>query len=203
MKTLISQKDFAAKVGISPSQLSRDFVKKDRLPMDGKKIIMPDAEKIFYSWLSGNPKYLESETKQAITQPSDRLGFKYEDGSSGEITLANGLLDVNMPTGKPLNLLCKNLKIELWHNSLGNYFSTMSQDGTTIKVQSNQYAATANMSIDLDDFNIAIIDDDKKAESIAELDDLLSDPDNNYYLITKSELIELIKSKFVGDKRYL
>lgn len=203
MKTLISQKDFADKVGISPSQLSRDFVKKDRLPIEGKKIVMPDAEKIFYSWLSGNPKYLESETKQTITQPGNRLEFEYEDGSSGEITLNDGLVNVNIPTGKPLNLLCNNLKIELWYNSIGNYFSRISQDGTSIKVESNQYQATPNISIDLDDLEIAIIDDDKKAAAIAGIDDLLSDPDNNYYLITKSELMEVIKSKFVGDKRYL
>ena len=206
MKTLISQKDFANKVGISPSQLSRDFVKTERLPMDGRKIIMPDAEKIFYSYLSGSPRYLERGGDQQQRKLCNVLAWTYKDGSEGEIAPDKNKFNITIPDEKQITLQCEDLEISLYKADDGDLVSGLSFENFNISLATNRRQRSVHTLIDLkvdDYFSIAIVNDNEKAEVIDELGGLLKDPDNNCYLLTKSELMVLIKSKFVGDKRYL
>lgn len=49
---LISQSEFAKKVGVTPQAISK-LIKQGKLPVDGKKLIMPDAEKAYYTLKAG------------------------------------------------------------------------------------------------------------------------------------------------------
>lgn len=77
MRYLISQKDFATKVGTSPSNLSRDYVKKNLLPMEGKKLVMPDAEKIYHQIKGGIPP-----VRVEVFEPNESLPINTGDGKT-------------------------------------------------------------------------------------------------------------------------
>lgn len=199
MKTLITQKEFADKMGIKPSNLSRDFVKKGILPMEGKKIIMPDAEKIFYRFYGGVVEYKEQPKPP---QPNNVIHWRYTDNAVGNITFVNGALHTKLPVNKQLQINSNTHGIEI-DNSDFIYTTTVAVNKLYVSANTEIKTGINYINVECDnELSIVIVDDEVKAKAITSLDSWLLDVEDNTYLLTKSELKELIKAK-LGDKSYL
>lgn len=119
MKTLITQKQFAEYIGIHPSQLSRDFVKKNLLPMEGKKIIMPDAAEVYYKYLGGlvkhNSPHIPHNTNNENTpiNPDDKTMQDYLNAQVKKEDALGRIHEMNLQTKKGELLLVDKVSEEV------------------------------------------------------------------------------------------
>lgn len=101
MRYTISQKDFQKKVNYTKGNFTRDFLKKYDFPMEGKNLVMPDAEELYHKVAGGIPP-----VKIEVFEPSETLSINL----SGDATMQD-LLNAKVKKENALgNLHDTNLK---------------------------------------------------------------------------------------------
>lgn len=201
MKTLISQAEFIKIVGAKSKGTISKWVRDGKLPSENGKLIMPDAEKAYYRYKGGVIEYTPTINKSNY----DELPINFNDGTQGKASLFKGGINLTLPADKEIDIYFNDHKITLYSFENNDCMSVISSNTAMITMTTNNEKNYQYPFMELNDAEnsaFAVVDDDKKIEVIESIDGLINDHDNNVYLLTKSELIELIKEK-LGNKRYL
>lgn len=184
MKTLISQAEFVKLVNGNQSTISK-YIKQGKLPVNGKKLIMPDAEKAYHMIrLKITP--IPTEQLKSV-EPIECITFNND--------------QLSVPLDKMYSFKCNDIDVSA-HNFTDWKSVNIYTDNVSVGINKHDCYTTAEISLidpatindeDLNYIYFEIVPDGK----IAEVSKILktNDFDCKYYLITESEFLEFLKTR--------
>lgn len=187
MKTLISQSAFAKLVNGNQGTISK-YVNTGKLPAEGKKLIMPDAEKRYHLIMAGMELMRASASKSKVNNQKAMPNL---------MNLPHDT-QLTVPDGKFNTLKYANLSISL--NNFEYKSASVSSDDFLAGINLYDDAESIEVMLsdnDDPDINIMleIVEDAAKDRVMEHQKKLLTDEYFQTFIVTKSELIEFLRSK--------
>lgn len=188
MKTLISQSEFAKLVNANQGTISK-YVKKGKLPADGNKLIMPDAEKTYHLLLGGLSITVSQNTSGNLSNFT--VNDLNLDGATEQTE--KRYTEMIIPVGSYDNYSFEGYTIHC-DNVFGSGI-TVSNNNYRVSIDPINDYTTAVVEVDTGDrYGFTIVPDDNLDDALVELSGL-EKLNKAYFIISQSELLELLKSR--------
>lgn len=186
MKILMSQTQFATLVNANQGTISK-YVKSGKLPAEGNKLIMPDAEKVYYLLLGGVTTHLPNGNNTGLSDfISDDFCIDNPQEKINSINISEGYCNYRF---EGYNINCEKIFEPSVTISNGNYIAGLDKinDYNTVHIE----IRTKH------NYGITVVPDDKIDNALIELPGLINEEDENssYFVISESELFELLKNR--------
>lgn len=186
MKILISQTQFATLVKANQGTISK-YVKSGKLPAEGNKLIMPDAEKAYYLLLGGVTTHLAEGNNTGLSAftPDDFCTDNPQE-KFNSINISEGYCNYRF---EGYNINCEKIFEPSVTISNGNYIAGLDKinDYNTVLIEISSKH----------DYGFTVVPDDKIDNALIELSGLINESDDkhSYFVISESELFELLKNR--------
>lgn len=187
----MTQTEFVKLVNGNQGTISK-YIKAGKLPHQGKKLIMPDAEKAYHLIMSGISL---GYTKQNNQQFTNSVTISEE----GELEIpANKMIDIFYADSQVNFSNFENKSVAIYTDAGVSAVLNQYDNFNTTEIMLIDPDSNFEDDEDINSITMEIIPDGKHSEVISKKFD--DDFDGKHYLVTQSELLEFLRSRIAITK---